>query len=116
MNLDNIDKKLLLILFKARYNLSAFTTFQRSKISFPNFTRSLHKLEQMKFLSILDNHITLTNEGIKHTLKLTNQLAEKNWRKVPENFSEIKIHPDSFYVPNIKLLDKSFTKNSLEVE
>ena len=112
-HINIIDKKILLELFKARSNLSSFTLFQRSKVPFPDFMRSLQKLKKDELLDLEENVVVLSKKGIKLTLIISKNIDNKSWRQIPEVFVGIKIDKNGFYVPNIELLDIDFTNKTL---
>lgn len=111
MHLNDIEKRILIALFKSTHGLDAFTLYRRTRTPFPDYSKNIRALEERKYISVTSNFIRITKEGrdIASFCKINYQEI-KPWREVPESMRGIKISADSLYIPSKKRLDKLFTK------
>ncbi|WP_335922284.1 hypothetical protein [Shewanella algae] len=108
MNLSKNENIALNILLKSSKGLDAFTFFKRLGLSFSDFIKIIESLtlkgtiEETKV-----DFFKLTPLGKEYTLKQRALIKVKHWRRVPEHFLGKKVPNDSFYIPSLKLLDKT---------
>lgn len=111
MYLNDIEKRILITLFKSTHGLDAFTLYRRTRTPFPDYSKSIRALEDRKYISVTSNFIRITKEGRDITSFFKIDYREiKSWREVPESMRGIKISADALYIPSKKRLDKLFTK------
>ncbi|CRY53704.1 Uncharacterised protein [Yersinia intermedia] len=107
-NVNNIEFKILITLFRARGKLDSFSAFNRVKIPFPDFNQAVKRLEKIDFLHSKEFIIELTIEGKDFILKNSSNYGgrKKVWRNIPPDFISPKLNPEIKYVPSISLLDR----------
>ena len=116
MKLSDIEKSVVLALFKSGKTIDAFTLFRRLKVSFSDFSRSINTLSENSFIEDNDGRISLTNKSLQEFSSFERDYREKSWRKVPEKYIRPSFALKEMYVPSIRLLDKrtfSCVKNNV---
>lgn len=100
--------------------LDSYSVFKKVRISFPEFTKSLKKLQSDGFITIDGILIAITIAGREHILKDNNAstMFVKDWREVPKTMLGHKVDIDYKYVPSIRLLDpalKPEVENKIDI-
>ncbi|MBT2105559.1 winged helix-turn-helix domain-containing protein [Enterobacter mori] len=110
-SLSQIEKNILLILFKSNNGLEAFTIFRRLNLPFSIFMKNISLLEKRNFIKeTSEQFYKLTDKGQSIISISPSFTGDRNWEKIPEKYDSEKIPVHSYYIPNIKLLDKNFFK------
>ncbi|MFJ5981775.1 winged helix-turn-helix domain-containing protein [Enterobacter cancerogenus] len=110
-SLSQIEKNILLILFKSNNGLEAFTIFRRLNLPFSTFMKNIFSLEKHEFIrETSEQFYKLTDKGHSIISISPSFTGDKKWKKLPDKYDSEKISVHSYYIPNIKLLDKNFFK------
>ncbi|WP_187484688.1 hypothetical protein [Pantoea agglomerans] len=120
-NLLKINKLILRSLFSSSNGkLDSYSVFKKIKVSFPEFIKSINKLEKDGYVTLDGILVTITIAGREHILKDNNAstLSVKNWRETPQSMLGHKLDVDYKYVPSIRLLDPQLQpqeKNNIDI-
>lgn len=111
--IDPSLRKIVQELFKSTNGLEAFSIFKRSGLSNPEFIKAVNTGISQGYIEITDpelQRIELTKDGVEIALTSQRNIeGEYSWRQIPPEFQTNPIEKDEYYVPNVYLLDKSFS-------
>lgn len=111
----NITKLETIILKKvsnsSKYKLYSFNIYKDTLSQMSDFNKALGSLEEKKLI-ILDDSlmVTLTEAGLNWLMSRKNNKIslDKSWSEIPDKFkTSYKIELDSFYIPNMDLLNNN---------
>lgn len=118
MKFTDIEIKILKELYNSpRKQLEDFTLFKRIKVSFTKIYYSLNRLNEAGLIIDEDGVISITETGKKDVVSIFTRMLhghDQAWREIPSKFTQPKLDKDSYYIPNISLLDDTLRKDIVE--
>lgn len=112
MNLSRNENIALAILLSSSQGLDAFTFFKRLGLSFSDFTKIIESLDHKGIIEEVKNDFfRLTPFGKECTFRQQSRMKDRHWRSIPTQFLGKQLPVGSFYIPSLKLLDKTAFNN-----
>ncbi len=108
MFLSKAELETLIVLIKSSRGLDAFSLFRRLNVPFSDFTKIISNLSDADYIEeVKDDYVRISKAGRNYVNQQEVTASRKHWRDVPDRFLGLKLKDDSFYIPSIRLLDKT---------
>ena len=98
MKTTKTDKIILVALYKATRDLYIHTLYGKYELQIGDLIKSIEKLEGEKMILVVEDRITLTDEGKKYVVNHS-LTGASGIRKVKEEFLGLRMSVGSFYIP-----------------